>query len=186
VIARITRYRTPPDALGGLFEEIVTLARSRSRSRVRDRTRRAEVFFVNTSTGDGLLLLLGDRRAQPVLELERTPIDRPEEYEVRLLQIGGPRDSGVVEALYARVVRCDRDTAGDASFDWDAVPRSSEVWARAVLTSPDGRLLAFAVATDRSALEQALARFSARCTQVDDYDEVAYHFFFDGPRTQLD
>jgi hypothetical protein len=43
---------------------------------------------------------------------------------------------------------------------------------------PDGaQVVAAAVATDAAALEQTLEAFSARGTHVQDYDDVAYHFF---------
>jgi hypothetical protein len=179
MIARLTPYQVPPDAVEPLIEEIVALARARSRWPVERTNRRAEFFFVNTSSGDGLSLLLGDdRTVTPVIELTRPASEDPEQYDVHLLQVGGPRTSGVVEALYGRVVRCDPGEVGELSFNGDAVPRSEDVWARALLVAPSGRV-AFAVATNRAALEESLTKFSARCTRLDDYDEVAYHFFVD-------
>ena len=176
MVARIARYETPPDALEQLVEEIVAVARARRRWSVRQTKRRAELFFVDTSRGDGLSLVIGDdRTVTPVIELERSSSEA-EEWSVHLLQVGGPRRSGVVDALFGRVVRCDPGTVGELSFDGDAVPASPAVWARGLLVGPGGQTLAFAIATDRAALEHSLEKFSARCTRVDDYDEVAYHF----------
>jgi hypothetical protein len=176
MVARITPYRTRPDALEQLIEEIVAIARARSHWPVQMTNRRAEFFLINTSSGDGLSLVIGDdRTVTPVIDLARRPSEEPEEYDVHLLQVGGPRESGVVDALFGRVVRC--EAVSEMSFDGDAVPASPDVWARALLVGPGGRVLAFAVGTDRRALEHSLDKFSARSTQVDDYDEVAYHFF---------
>jgi hypothetical protein len=178
VIARITPYQTPPDALEPLIEEIVAVARARSRRSVERTNRRAEFFFVNTSTGDALSLVIGDdRTVRPVIELTRPPSADSEEYGVHLLQVGGPRGSGVMQALFGQVVRCDAGAVDELSFDGDAVPTSPDVWTRAILVAPDGGVLAFAVGPDRAALEQSLEKFSSQSKQVDDYDEVAYHFF---------
>ena len=176
MIARITPYHAPPDAL---IEEVVAVARARSRP-VERPDRRAEFFFVDTSSGDGLSLVIGDERTvRPVIELARPPSRDPEEYEVYLLQVGGPRGCGVVQALFGRIVRCDPGASGELSFDGGAVPASPDVWTRALLAAPDGRVLAFAVGPDRAALEQSLEKFSSRATQVADYEEVAYHFFLE-------
>lgn len=115
----------------------------------------------------------------PAIELARLPSEDPEEFDVHLLQVGGPRESGVVEALFGRVVRCDPGSVGDLSFNGDAVPTSPDVWARVLLVAPNARVVAVAVATDRAALEHSLRKFSARCTGIDDYDEAAYHFWQD-------
>jgi hypothetical protein len=177
VIARLTRYETPPDTVAQLVEEVVAIARGRSGWPVQETGRRAEFFFVDTSSGDGLSLVVGDDRTMiPAIELERPPREDPEEYDVHLLQVGGPRESGVVDALYGRVVGCDPGAVEDLSFDGRAVPTSPDVWARALLLAPEGRVLAFAVATDRAELERSLLEFSTRAPRVDDYDEVAYHF----------
>jgi hypothetical protein len=177
VIARITPYQTPSDTLEPLVEEIVGLSRARSRWPVERPNRRAEFFFINTSSGDGLSLVIGDdRTVRPVIELARPPSRDPEAYEVQLLQVGGPRGSGVVQALFGRVVRCDAGAVGELSFNGDAVPTSPDVWTRALLVAPDGRVLACAVGPDRAALEQSLEKLSSRSTHVEDYDEVAYHF----------
>jgi hypothetical protein len=180
MIARMTPYRTPPDAVEPLIEEIVAVARARSRWPVERTNRRAEFFFINTSSGDALSLLIGDdRTVTPVIELARPASEDPEEYDVHLLQVGGPRTSGVVDALFGRVVRCDPAAVSELSFNGDAVPTSAEVWARALLVAPSAQVVAFAVAADRAALEDSLIKFSARCTRLDDYDDVAYHFFVD-------
>lgn len=181
MIARTTPYRTRPDPLEPLIEEIGSLARS---SMPLSKTnRRAELFLIDRSSGEGLSVVIGDdRTVTPVIELSRAPYGEPEEYDVHLLQVGGPRDSGVVDALFGRVVRCDGAAFTELSFDGDAVPTSPEVWARALLVAPDrDRVIALAVATDRAALEESLRKFSARCAGVDDYDDVAYHFFVDDP-----
>lgn len=179
MIARMTPYRVPPDAVEPLIEEIVAVARARSPWPVGRTNRRAEFFFLSTSSGDGLSLLIGDdRTVTPAIELARPASEDPEEYDVHLLQVGGPRTSGVVEALFGRVVRCDPGEVSELSFNGDAVPTSADVWARALLVA-SARVVAFAVAADRAALENSLIKFSARCTRLDDYDEVAYHFFVD-------
>jgi hypothetical protein len=96
---------------------------------------------------------------------------------VHLLQVGPPMESGVVDALYGRVVSCESARVPDLSFNGDSVPASRDVWARALLVAPDGdEVLAVSVATDRAALEESLSTFTATATRVDDYDEVAYHF----------
>jgi hypothetical protein len=182
MVARITRYRTPPHAVEALTEEIVAVARARSPWPVRRTNRRAEFFFINTSTGDGISLVLGDdRTVTAVIELELRPSDEPEEYDVHLLQVGGPRESGVVGALFGRIVHCDPGTVSELSFNGDTVPTSPDVWARALLSAPAGDVIAFAVAANRAALDHSLHKFSSRCTRVDDYDEVAYHFFVHNP-----
>ena len=179
MIARITPYRTRADAPEPLIEEIGALARSSVP--LNKTNRRAEFFLINRSSGDGLSVVIGDdRTVTPVIKLSRAPDGESEEYDVHLLQVGGPRGSGVVDALFGRVVRCDGAALTELSFDGDAVPTTPEVWARALLVAPDRDLvLALAVATDRAALEESLRKFSARCPRVDDYDDVAYHFFVD-------
>ena len=180
MIARVTAYRTP--ALEPLTEEIVALARSSGAARIGKR--RVELFLVDRASGGSLSVLLGDDRGvTPVIDLARAPSADPEEYDVHLLQVGGPRDSGVVEALVARLVRCDAVALDDLSFDGDAVPKSPDVWMRALLIAPDGApALAVAVGSGRPAVEESLRKFSARCDAVDDYEDVAYHFFVDAPR----
>ncbi len=111
-----------------------------------------------------------------VIELARPASKDPEEYDVQFLQVGGPRESGVLNGLFGRVVRCPPGAVSEQSFNGDAVPTSPDVWERALLVAAWGQVLAFAVATDRAALEHSLRKFSARCTGVDDYDDVAYHF----------
>jgi hypothetical protein len=174
VIARLTAYRTPVD--DSLLDEIGELARASWP--VRRTSRRVELFLVDTPGWNGLSLLIGDDPSvEPVIDVSR-PHGEPEEYDVRLLQVGPPEGSGVVDALFGRVVRCVAGEEDDVSFDGDAVPASRAVWTRGLLVAPDrGELAAFAIATDRAALEQSLARFSDRATRVEDYDDVAYHFF---------
>ncbi len=181
MIARITPYRTPSDAVEPLIEEIAALARA---SWPVSRTnRRAEFFLINRSSGDGLSVVIGDdHTVTPAIQLGRVPNHEPEEFDVRLVQIGGPTGHGVVDALLGRVVRCDAAALTELSFDGDAVPTSPDVWARALLVAPGRELVvALAVAADRAALEESLRNFSARCARVDDYDDVAYHFFVDNP-----
>ena len=178
MIARITSYHAPPDALHALVEEIVAVARAQSRSPVERPSRHAEFFFIKMSTGDGLSLLIGDdRTVRPVIDLGRPPSKVPEEYDVQLLQVGGPRKSGIVGKLFGRFVQCEPGAVSELSFNGDAVPTSPDVWTRALLVKPDGPVLAFSVGPDRAALEHSLEKFSARSMRVDDYDEVAYHFF---------
>jgi hypothetical protein len=176
MVARLTPYRTPPDAFEPLIDEIAALARSSWP--VRRTSRRAEFFFVNRATGDGLSVLVGDDRTMtPVIDLGRRPSGEPEEYDVRLLQLGGPSDSGVVDALFGRVVRFDAAPPAELAVDGGAAPGSADVWARALLIAPDRALaVALAVAADFAALEESLRTFSVRSTRVDDYDDVVYHF----------
>jgi hypothetical protein len=184
MIARLTPYRTPPDELQPLIDEIVALARSSWP--VKMTNRRAEFFFVSRSSGDGLSVVIGDdRTVTPVIDLGRRPSGAPEEYGVRLLQLGGPTESGVVDALFGRVVRCHADEPAELSFDGNTPPASPDVWARALLVAPnDALVLALAVASQFVALEESLRKFSARSITIDDYDDVAYHFLrhgdFDG------
>jgi hypothetical protein len=177
VIARIAPSRTSPDVLEPLVEEIVAVARARSRWPVEKPNRRAEFFLLNTSSGDGLSVVIGvDRTVTPAIELGRPPSEDPEEYDVHLLQVGGPRASGRVEGLFGLLVRCDAGSAND-SFNGAAVPPSQHVWARALLLARDGRLLVLAVGADSAALQDSLQKFSARCRQVEAFDEVPCHFF---------
>jgi hypothetical protein len=165
-----------PTAIESLLEEIVAVA---PRWPVRPTNRLVERFFINRSTGHSLSLVIGeDRSVTPAIELDRSS-DGHSEYAVRLLQVGGRREAGVAPSLFARVVRCDRNTVGELSFDGDSVPTWSAVWARGLLVAPSAQVVAFAVATDRVALESSLQEFSARCEDIADYDEVAYHFWVD-------
>jgi hypothetical protein len=174
VIARLTAYRGPID--DQLLDEIGALARASWP--VRRTARRVELFLVDTAGGSALSLLIGDDRSvEPVIDVSRPP-GEPHEYDVQLLQVGPPKGSGVVEALDARVVHCDARAVDDLTFDGNGPPASPEVWTRGLLVAPDrSEAAAFAVATDRDALEESLAPFSARATRVEDYDDVAYHFF---------
>jgi hypothetical protein len=179
VIARLTRYRTPPAALPWLINEIVTLARARSDWVVRDRDRAAEFFFVDTPSGDGLSVVVGEGLSvMPAIDVEGAERGEAEECEVQLLQVGGPRDSGVVPALSARVVRCAPDALHDG-FNGDAVPTSTHVWVRALLRAASGDVLAFAVGTDRIALEDSLRKLTGQANEVNDFDDCVYHFWRD-------
>jgi hypothetical protein len=170
MIARLVPYGVRPDAVAPLIEEIVAVARARSRWPAQWTNRRAEFFVINTSSGDGLSLVVGDdRTVTPAIELERLPSEDPEELDVHLLQLGGRHESGVAGVLFGRVVRCDSGSVEDLSFNRDAVPSSPDVRARALVVAPNARVVAFAVATDRASLEHSLLKFSARCTEVDDY-----------------
>ena len=179
MIARITRYRTPPAAVSWLVNEIVALARSRSHEFVRNPDRTAEFFFVHTPTGDGLSVVLGTSRAvMPAIDIEGADRGDPQEYDVQLLQLGGPRDSGVVPALYAKVVRGRPDAAHEA-LDRDAVPSSPHVWVRALLRANGGDVLAFAVGTEWAAIAESLQKLGAPAAEVESFDDVAYHFWRD-------
>jgi hypothetical protein len=177
MIARLAAYQVPPVEVESLIDEVVAAARARSGSSMLSGDRDAEFFFVDRPNGRGLSLVLGDdKTVSAVIEIPRSSSEQPAEYEVQLLQLGGPLSSGVVENLFARVVRCSPGEAPDRPFHGGAVPTSPEVWARGVLAGMDGRVLAFAVATAHGALDEALNEFSSRCAHVDDYDEVAYHY----------
>lgn len=179
MIARITRYRTPPAAVSWLVNEVVALARARSHEFVRNPDRTAEFFFVDTPTGDGLSVVLGtSRTVMPAIDIEGAERGDPEEYDVQLLQLGGPRGSGVVPSLFARVVRGGPDAAHEA-LDRDAVPSSPDVWVRALLLAAGGDLIAFAVGTDWAAIDESLQTLSASATDVESFDDVAYHFWRD-------
>jgi hypothetical protein len=177
VIARLTAYRIPPDGAQQLTDEIVALARASWP--VRRTARRVELFCVDTLGETGLSVVVGDdRTVRPVIDVSRPSGGEPQEYDGRLLQVGPPKRSGVVAALYARVVHCDARALDDLTFDGNGPPASPEVWTRGLLVSSDrGDVAAFAVATDRAALEESLAAFDAVATRVEDYDDVAYHFF---------
>jgi hypothetical protein len=165
-----------PAAVESLLQEIVAVA---PRWPVQPTNRRVEFFLINRSTGDSLSLVIGeDRSVSPAIELDR-PSEGHSEYEVGLLQVGGPRESGLAPSLVGRVVRCDRETVSELSFDGDSVPTSSAVWVRGLLVAPSAQVVAFAVATDRVALEGSLQEFSVRSGDIADYDEVAYHFWVD-------
>ena len=173
MIARLTPYRTPVDQ--PLLDEVVGLARASWP--VQRTARRVELFLVDTPGSTALSLLIGDdRTAAAVIDVSR-PHDEPREYNVHLLQVGPPKESGVVEALYGRVVHCDAGAVEELSFDADSIPEPA-VWARGLLVASErAEVAAFAVATDRTALEQSLTTLSAAAMRVEDYDDVAYHFF---------
>jgi hypothetical protein len=173
VIARLTPYRTSVDQ--PLLDEVVSLARASWP--VQRTARRVELFLVDTSGSTALSLLVGDDpTAAAVIDVSR-PHEEPLQYDVQLLQVGPPKGSGVVEALYGRVVYFDAGAVEDLFFDTDSIPQPA-VWTRGLLVAPGrGELTAFAVATDRPALEQSLATLSQAATRVEDYDDVAYHFF---------
>jgi hypothetical protein len=156
VIARLVPYHAADVA------EIVALARSGSPGL--DAGRRVELFFLDHETGKGLSLLIADDAGlRPVIELADG--GTPEDYEVRLLQVGGPRGDGVVPALLGRVVRSELTELETKP------PSSPAVWTRGWLAASD-RQVGFAVATDRAALDDALPTGPGAV----DYDDVAYHF----------
>jgi hypothetical protein len=165
--------------LPSLINEIVTLARARSDWVVRDRDRAAEFFFVDTPSGDGLSVVLGEGRSvMPAIDVGAANRGEVEECEVQLLQVGGPRDSGIIPALLARVVRCGPVAVHDA-FNGDAVPTSTDVWVRALLRAASGDAVAFAVATEGLALEESLRRLTGQASEVKDFDDCVYHFWRD-------
>ena len=174
MIARIVPYRIPVDELDALEAEIVE--RARASWPVGRTNRRAEFFFVDPR-GDGLSVLVGDDpTVSAVIDLARRPSADAEELDVTVLQLGGPKRSGIVEALYGRVVRCAPDVVAEQAADLPA-PSTSDLWARALLVSPDrDRALGVAVGTTQPALEEALAEFTLPGAVPDDYREVAYHF----------
>jgi hypothetical protein len=179
VIARMTQYQTAPDTVGALVDEVVDVARRGSMAAVKQRKMVAEFFFVNTESGECLSLLLGDDRSiAPVIELADQS-GSSEELAVNLLQLGGPRDSGVVDALLGRVVRCPPHAVADVSFNGGAVPSSPEIWLRVLLGASNGDVVAVSVGTDPASLQASLEKFSARCPAVTDYDDVVYHFWRD-------
>ena len=172
MIARLSRYRVPVQAVAPLVDEVVSLARARSPSPAAH----AEFFFVDSAGGEGLSVLLADdESATPAIALPRPPSD-VQDYSVHLLQLGGPRRSGVVETLLGRIVWCDPEHLRDLSFNGDAVPASAAVWARTILVMPGREVLALAVATEQAPLEESLDKFAAAARSVHDYDDVAYHF----------
>lgn len=169
MIARLTRYRVAPEQLEDLLAEIVALARA---ARPADGRRRAELFFVDHRSGNCLSVVIGDQGVRAVIELARRPSGGSADYEVRLLQVGGPTTSGIVPVLLGRVV------SGDALDLPRDPPRSPEVWVRAFLAA-DTEQLALAVGTDRAAVEASVTGAGTSVTSVADYDDVPYHFFFD-------
>jgi hypothetical protein len=174
LIARLTRYSTDPAAVDELTDEVIAVARAQ-RGATAAIERRAEFFLVEPSKGDCLSIVAGDNSTVcAVVELPRLARGEPQEYDVVLLQLGGPRGSGVVDALYGRVVYCAQAGGEETSAVHD-VPASPHVWARAMLLGPD-ELVAFAVGTDRGVLEQTLGELVDRPARSEDYGEVAYHF----------
>lgn len=159
MFARLIPYRSAD------VDEVVALARTAWTTG--DPSRRVELFLHASESGRGLSLVIGENeRVRPLIAFAEG--GEPEEYRVRLLQVGGLPESGVVPTLLGRVVR---SKATELS---PQPPSSSAVWARGFLAAGE-RQVAFAVATEREALEDALP---ARAV-VEDYDEVAYHFFAD-------
>jgi hypothetical protein len=133
VIARITSYATSPNAVEVLVDEVVDLARRRSRVAIEQRKLAAEFFSVNTESGSCLSLLIGDDPSITAVVDLADHDGSSEELAVSLLQLGAPRDSGVVAALLGRIVRCPPHAVDDVSFNGDAVPMSPQIWARALL-----------------------------------------------------
>jgi hypothetical protein len=161
-----------------MLDEIVAAARERSRSRVHDLSRHAEFFCVDTASGECLSIVVGDGPAMDAtVELARPPSGPAENYVVRLLQLGGPRDSGVLDGMYARVVRCEGDAVpSESALRGFPPPASTEVWARGLLAAETNDVVGFAVATDRHALAPSLEELCTANVLVGDYDEVGYHF----------
>lgn len=168
-----------PEEIDVLLDEVATVAHSRSSSHADDRSRHAEFFCVDTATVECLAIVVGDGPGvSGVIQLERPASGPAREYAVQLLQLGGPRDSGVLEGMYGRLVRC----RGDALPSHSALqgfppPTSAAVWARGLLAADTGDVLGFAVAIDRDALAGSLRELCASNDPAGDYDEVAYHFF---------
>jgi len=176
VIARITPYRVSPDAVAALVDEVVDVARRRSSAPVEPREMVAEFFFVNAVSGECLSLVIGhDPSIAPVIDFAEHD-GSPEELSVNLLQLGGPRDRDVVDALLGRVVRCPSRATASVSFNGDAIPSSPAIWARALLSGESGDVVAVAVGTDPERVQDALGKLSARCPVVADYD-VVYLFW---------
>ena len=94
---------------------------------------------------------------------------------VRLLLLGAPRRSGVVDALFGRVVHYTSEAEADPKQD-DQLP-APDVPARAVLVSTVGReALGIAIASDAGALHRTLGGSTTPSRSVKDYDDVACHF----------
>jgi hypothetical protein len=164
--------------MDGLLDEVVTVARRNAFSHVRDPKRKAEFFCVDRSSGACVSIVVGaDATVTEAIVLALQPTDAPLEYVAKLLQLGGPRDSGVVEAMYARFVRCRTDAIPSASaLRRFPPPTSTQVWARALLVTDTDDFVGFAVGTDRDALAGSLGELCTSSVSAGDYDEVAYHF----------
>jgi hypothetical protein len=121
MIARLIAYRTPADALEPLRAEIA--AQARASWPVQGTNRRVEFFFIKSSTDEALSLVIGeDRTVMPLINLQRPASEDPKEYDVHLLQVGAPTESGTVHTLFGRVVFCGPGAISDLSFNGDAVP----------------------------------------------------------------
>jgi hypothetical protein len=179
VIARLTPYATAPLEVDSVLKEIVAVARDRFSRHGHDLDLHAEFFCVDTESGRCLSIVVGEREGMDAeVELARPPSGPPEDYVVWLLQLGGPRDSGVVEGLYARVVRCARTTVpGETALRGFPPPASTEVWARGLLGAETRDVIGFAVATNRDALTLSLEELCSSSVLVGDYNEVPHHFF---------
>ena len=163
-----------------LVDEVVALARDRARWPFHRSGLRAEFFCIDTSSGDALsLVLCDDLSVEPAIELERAANADPKEYDVLVLQVGGPRGSGVVDALVGYVARCGPGAAGELSFNGNTVPASPEVWTRGLLIGRDEGVVAFAIGSDDEVVRDSLRRFIERSTNIGAYDEVVYHFWVD-------
>jgi hypothetical protein len=85
VIARLTTYQT--DELKPLLLEVE--AQARASSPAQRSNRRAELVFINTSSGEALSLLIGDDQSvTPVIRPSHPSTGEPHEYDVQLLQVG--------------------------------------------------------------------------------------------------
>ncbi len=175
MIARLTRYHAPPSELGALMAEVVERARANRDWPVTHIDRRAEFFLTDSATGDCLSIVFGDDpNVASAVEPARPSSGEPRTYVVRCLALGGPRGSGVVDALFGRVVH---RMTGAADVERKGPLPSPEVWARALLVSPDDdEAVGVAVASDASSLDQALLELAGGSMRVEDYDDVAYHF----------
>jgi hypothetical protein len=90
------------------------------------------------------------------------------------LQVGGPRTRGVVEAVFGRLVRCGPGAVSELSHS--TATRCPDVWARTPCRTEDtgSRLRGRRRSRGPRGLVDAVQRLLYR---LDDYEEVAYHFF---------
>jgi hypothetical protein len=110
-----------------------------------------------------------DESVVSAVEPERPATGEPRSYDVRRLEFAGPKESGVVDALFGRVVHCPLDVHDDA-------PLPPDVWTRAKLALPHGNQVVAIVGSNKRSVEEAVAAFTARAKRVDDYEDTAYHF----------
>jgi hypothetical protein len=182
MVARLVEYHVAPDGLDSLRDEIIE--RARVPWPAQPGGRKAEFFLVNTASGSTLSVLIGrDLTVKSAIHPAR-PRRNGGVYDVGFLYLGGPKESGVVDWLGARIAWYElfpsHARIPPASTRSERAVR--HVWMAALLVARDGKgAVAVTVADDADGLENSPATIPATAGRVEDYDEVTYHFLAYGP-----